>query len=513
MKICILGGGTAGWLAAIWMLRKHPYQHEITVVESSRIPIIGAGEGSTGVFPDAIKSFGISIPEFLLGTKATFKLGIRFHNWQGDGRSYIAPIGNTRTRRDDWDSELIYHCLTQGTDLAHRSTLCGQLAERDLSTVTRDGNCFEIASYHFDGHLVGQFLKSKILDEITLIDSEYQSCVKDGDGNITSIDLANGQTVTADYWIDATGFARILAKEMDMGWVSYRDSLTCDTALPFLLDYQPGETITPVTEARAMNAGWMWQIPIQDRRGCGYVYDSSCISYDEAVKEIEHTVGRPVKIIKTIKFDPGRVQEPFKKNVCAIGLASSFLEPLQATSIHGTIGQLEHLTNSILLGNILPKDDSSYQWSSKRLTEQIDHYADLIHLHYRSGRNDSEFWRKQQSLPMRPTVARLRDTGARRWPHVSDWNIGWAGSGYGVFIYPMLAYGWMNMDNIESILSDQSRARWSRGWQETADYINESLRECVPNTELIHGLRQGFVLPKPAIDPNIALQLHPLLRL
>jgi hypothetical protein len=77
----------------------------------------------------------------------------------------------------------------------------------------------------------------------------------------------------------------------------------------------------------------------------------------------------------------------------------------------------------------------------------------------------------------------------------------------------MLAYGWMNMDNIESILSDRSRARWSQGWQETADYINESLRECVPNTELIHGLRQGFVLPKPAIDPNITLQLHPLLRL
>ena len=511
MKICILGGGTAGWLAASWLLRKHPHQHEITVIESSSIPIIGAGEGSTGSLPEAIESFGISTEEFLLGTKATFKLGIRFHNWQGDGQSYIAPIDNTRTRTEEWDSELIYHCLTRGEKSAYRSTLCGRLAEKDLSTLTRDGKFFEVASYHFDGHLVGQFLKSKILDEITLIDSEYAGCVKDTDGNITSIDLANGQTVTADYWIDATGFARVLVKEMDMGWISYRDSLTCDTAIPFLLDYKPGETISPLTEARAMSAGWMWQIPTQDRRGCGYVYDSSCISYEQAVQEIERTVGQPVKIIKTIKFDPGRVQEPFKKNVAAIGLASSFLEPLQATSIHGTVGQLAQLTNTLLLGNILPKDDSSYQWASKCITTQIDHYADLIHLHYRSGRTDTEFWRKQQSLPMRPVVARIKDTGARRWFHLSDWTIGYGGSGYGVFIYPILAYGWVNLDNIT--VGDNTRQKWAHGWRETADHITQCAEQCVPHTELIHRLQQGFVMPTPRIDPTINLQLHPLLRI
>ena len=163
------------------------------------------------------------------------------------------------------------------------------------------------------------------------------------------------------------------------------------------------------------------------------------------------------------------------------------------------------------MGNILPKDDSCYQWASECITEQIDYYADLIHLHYRSGRNDTEFWRKQQSLPMRPTVARIKDTAARRWMHISDWNIGWGGSGYGVFIYPILAYGWMNLNNIT--VSENTKQKWAQGWRETADYITQCVGECVPHTELIDRLRQGYVNLTPRIDPNINLQLHPLLRL
>ena len=233
MKICIIGGGTAGWLAALWIATQQPNAHEITVVESSKIGIIGAGEGTTGIFADVIhKAFKFDYHEFMDGAKATQKLGIRFHNWKGDGTSFIAPIDNTDAAINDaWDYSLMHLCQKYGRHKAALSTVNGALGSRDLSTIHKDNlRVLPTNAYHFDGHHVGQTLKKKAQAEhnIACIDSEVRQCFKDDRGYITAVKLSNGRMFKADIWVDASGFARVLGKEVDAGWHSYSDFLTCD---------------------------------------------------------------------------------------------------------------------------------------------------------------------------------------------------------------------------------------------------------------------------------------------
>jgi tryptophan halogenase len=509
MKICIIGGGTAGWLAALWIATQQPNSHEITVVESSKIGIIGAGEGTTGIFADIIhKAFKFDYHEFMDGAKATQKLGIRFHNWKGDGTSFIAPIDNTDAAINDaWDYSLMHLCQKYGRHKAALSTVNGALGSRDLSTIHKDNlRVLPTNAYHFDGHQVGQTLKKKAQAEhnIPCIDSEVRQCFKDDRGYITAVKLSNGRMFKADIWVDASGFSRVLGKEVDAGWHSYSDFLTCDRAMPFIKPHKT--TISPLTEAYAMNSGWQWNIPTQERLGCGYVYDSRFCSDDQALQELEQHWGEKIDPIKIIKFDPGRVERPFCKNVASIGLAGSFLEPLQATSIHGTLGHLHHLTARWLRPQGVTPEGLITDELNNKVNQGVDHCADLIQVHYRSGRTDTEFWQHQQSLPLRPHVNYIQQLTQHRWPEIHDWYAGEGSVGYGVFIYPMLEYGWLNsvIATQETMLPQGHLEKFEK--EQT--FINRVLADAMPHTELITRIRNNTLLPTTDVNS----QLHPLLR-
>jgi tryptophan halogenase len=507
MRICIIGGGTAGWLAALYINRRQP-SHVVTVIESSRIPIIGAGEGSTGTFADLIHNhLGIDLEDFMLKTGATQKMGIRFDNWKGDGRQFIGPIDNTHTCNINvpWDTQLMHHCLHgPGREKAHLSTICGSLADRSLSSANRyTSEIAQCSSYHFDGHRVGQYFKEVAVGRgVGVIDSEYLHCVKDEQGFITSVKLVNQQIIEADLWIDATGFARVLGNEVDAGWHSYSDSLSCNRAMPFLLPHS--EVIAPLTEAQALSSGWMWRIPTQERRGCGYVYDSNFLSDDQALQELEQTLGRSVDPIRVIKFDPGRTERSFCKNVISIGLAGSFLEPLQATSIHGTLVQLDYMMTFWLRDHGGPVSEQQNNMINQKINQMVDHFADLIQLHYRSGRSDTEFWKYQQTdIALRPQLEYIKDVSKHRWPNYYDWNTGYGIIGYGVFIYPMLEYDWINFDNVK-IVNEKTKLEYEKDIKFIQSVVNNS----ITHTELVHRLQKGYVKPQP----NIINSLHPLLK-
>lgn len=515
MKICIIGGGTAGWLAANYINLIQP-SHKICVIESTKIGIIGAGEGSTGVFTNLLHGgLKIDFQDFLVGAGATQKLGIRFHNWKGDGRSFIAPIDNTTTGDVDrygWDTSLMYHLKLYGNANAYSSTVNGVLAAKGLSTVHNNKKLLaDTHSYHFDGHKVGQFLKGvlqkKLGNELELIDSEVVDVKKDEQGNVSSVKLSNGQDLAADIWIDASGFARVLSRHMNNGWHSYQGYLNCNTAIPFLLPHQ--DRIDPLTEAYAMNAGWMWQIPTQERRGCGYVFDRNFISEDQAIGEVEQRLSTKIDPIKVIKFEPGRCERTFVKNTVAIGLTQSFLEPLQATSIHGTIGILYTMINFWLRPNSIATEQEAEKLNIK-VASAVDHFADLIQLHYKSDRNDTEFWRAVQSLPERPFLTYLREVGARRWVSGHDWTRGF-GAGYGVFIYPLIEYGWVgnNLDIDDSIGMTLSSIQ--EKYQSEQRLIQNIEQYALDHTVLVNRLKnnQSIMDTSRMIDPNL---LHPLLR-
>ena len=507
MKICVIGGGTAGWMAALFIAREQP-GHTITVVESSKVGIIGTGEGSTGLFAEVIRNiFKIHFEEFMVNTGATQKMGIRFRNWRGDGRSYIAPLDNTETVSHQVDASLIHHCRHgAGAKQAHLSTLGGVLAASSRSSIRLNrGELVPVHSYHFDGHQVGQYFKRLTTQQgVEVIDAEYESCTRDERGNITTVRLTNGVTVAADVWVDATGFARVLGKVVDAGWHSYGDDFTCDRALPFHLPHD-GQ-IDPLTEADALSAGWMWRIPLQARRGCGYVFDSHFLTPDQAQEEIEQTLGCKIDPIKVIKFDSGRVERTFSHNVVSLGLAGNFLEPLQATNIHGTIMQLSYMTEAWMRphGIAGPHQSASL---NECINQGFDYFADLIQIHYRSGRTDTEFWRHQQSIPPRPRLEYLKELCEHRWPNTRDWNVNFSGATYGVCIYPMLEYGWLDRAIALQPFKDPEAARMS--YEREQQSLLSFQSEAMDNTELIRRLRTGRILQQTAapMSANIKIQL------
>ena len=517
MKITIIGGGTAGWLSALWITKLLP-QHRVTVIESSKIDIIGVGEGTTGKFLDIIQNitgpFGIDEAEFIRETEATQKMGIRFTNWQGRNETWIAPIDNTPSMHAPRDWSLINHWQKYGLKGLHTSTICGTLADQNLSSISRDlKGTYGQNAYHFDGHLVGRYFKKlagPLLEQ--LIDSEVVGHELDSRGNLARIKLANDTWLASDYWIDCSGFARVLAPAVDPGWHSYRDTLTCDSTLLFQTQHwHLRDTIEPLTGARAMSAGWRFRIPTQRRYGNGYVFDSSVITADQALAELQ-AENPKIEPRRVVKFDSGRLERPYSRNVAFIGLSAVFLEPLQATSIHGTIAQLEYLEHNILRAAELPRGSWELDTTNSAINQTFDQYADLVHLHYRSGRTDTEFWRRQtHDVEIRPRVAHLRELANRRWPLPSDFYLQRGTAGYPVFIYPILAYGWVNMSAVEANLPPGGRSY--------PDYysVKDQLRElCLPHSQLIGSALQGKLktltqlkMPRPQ-QPQT--RLHPLLR-
>lgn len=387
--VVVVGGGTAGWLAAMMIgdaaARMSPGTR-ITVIESSKIGVIGVGEGSTAVFRQMLRHFGLDEEEFLRETGATIKLGIRHRDWRRVGHSYDGPIDDP-------------HLVAPGVALDRYAVAAGRpVTEAHLFQHLLDGNRGPYAlkdgrrvpvgpfhhAFHFDQALVGQWLRRKA-KRISLIDDQVTGVEKGGAG-IVALTLESGRRVTGDFFVDCSGFRRRLISEMGPTWVGYGDVLPINRALPFWIDLEDGAEIAPCTLAWAQKNGWMWGIPTQGRIGAGYVYSDRHISPEGARAEIEAALGHRIEPRGDIRIDAGRMAEGWIGNVLATGLAGSFLEPLEATSIHGTIVQLMMFTE--WLGR--PDGRARYNAAFAR---QVDDFRDFVRLHYVTERRDSEFWR------------------------------------------------------------------------------------------------------------------------
>lgn len=390
MKIVIVGGGTAGWIAAYFLAKAQPKKHSITVIESSKLGIIGAGEGSTGTMVELLNGtyfdFKVDINKFLEETDGTRKTGILHKNWNGKGYGYFAPIDATPSWYAYQDYLFKYVLGNFGREKMHLASPIGIEFEKKQFD--------NIYACHFDGHKVGRFFKKMCEEDgVVNIDSVVKTVKLNHEGEVSSLELDNGIVVDGDFFIDCTGFARVLMKEVGIGWHSYAEFLPVNTAMPFLLDYEPGETPLPVTTATALSSGWMWDIPLKTRRGCGYVFDKNFISREDAQAEVEKYLGKKVSPIKWIEFESGRSETFWEKNVLTLGLSSAFVEPLEATSIHSTIIQLLMFEKEYLL-DTKEKSVTEYNRSSynTKITRLYDSLMEFISFHYQGGRTDTPFW-------------------------------------------------------------------------------------------------------------------------
>ena len=465
MKIVIVGGGTAGWMAALkflqWSSHQFETKTEIQVIESSKIGIIGAGEGSTGALTDFIWEivfghFGENHMDFLKETGSTLKLGIRFKDWNGVGTEYLSPIEPPTTKQNNVDVALLHHIFEGKPHLACDT---GYLMDKGLSTYFHNKESYTGGhSYHFDAHKVGQYFKKIALKHgASVIDSEVLDLNRNSiDGSLKSVKLSNGETIEGDFWIDCSGFNKVLIGPMGGGWESYSDYLPTNTAIPYLHPHDGYPALE--TLAWAQKNGWMWQIPTNERFGCGYVFSDYFTTEDEALDELQKTTGRKIEPLRTIKFEAGRLKNFWVKNVVATGLASGFLEPLQATSIHTTLIQTYLLTEHFFIGNkdALLAETISEDYN-KKLRKLYDDFRDLIQIHYVTKRKDSEFWNYCRNvLPKTDEVKKLLEISKYRSPSLLDYDFYYGVSGWGVMSWTLAGLGLITKETVQKQLLNLS---------------------------------------------------------
>lgn len=470
MKVVIIGGGTAGWLAASFLEStnqhftklKKPKKFEVTLVESPNVPIIGAGEGSTGLLADLVNkrftNIGINERDFLYETESTLKLGIHFKDWKHPNHSYLSPLQPTSTVLANID---LYLLAFKAFGNTHDSSFLGHLMSKGYSTYkTNKKQGVDLHSYHFDAHKVGEYFKKMCTSAGTKYKlGEVKSLNKNSEtGKLESINLLDGSLMEADFWIDCSGFSKVLVKDMECGWVSYENSLPVNSALPYIHQYKQDEDVWPETLAWAQNSGWMWQIPTQTRYGCGYVYCDKFVNQDQALQELEKTTGRKIDPIRNIKFDVGRLNKFWVNNVVGVGLSSGFLEPLQATAIHTIILQMD------LLMNFLGSDAESYKSASIFYNDYIakiyDDNRDLLQLHYLTGREDTPFWKFcKYELEKTPKVQYVRDISKFKSPSFLEFSLEHGGASWAVWCWTIMGLDIVDKDVALKTLNDNSSER------------------------------------------------------
>jgi tryptophan halogenase len=405
ISIGIAGGGTAGLVASL-MLRTAFPRSEITVIASSDIGIVGVGEGSTEHWRKFLMNCDINVNEMVANSMATHKYGIRFKDWSLKHPDYFHSVSGDENVYA-WGlfpvyMELMKRELLLTNETSSRGLFSGEINAENLHNATNQ--------FHFDTFKLNQYL-TRVASRrgVKFIDAVISHPEINETGHVTKVNIENGVAVEADFWIDATGFRRVLSSAIqNTEWRSFSEYLMMDSAFAFPTESDPSGNIYTFTWARALSSGWAWEIPTQERRGNGYVYCSQFISEDEAVKEISSSViGREIEPVRTFRFDAGHLHQAWVKNVCAVGLAAAFVEPLEATSIGSTIQQIEMLIPYI--ASYGPNHWASQKSYNKSFNIMMDNILTMIRLHYISDRRDTPFWQAAAEMPVNDTLQELLD--------------------------------------------------------------------------------------------------------
>lgn len=412
-KIAIVGGGTAGLITAIILRKTYP-NLKIDLIESDKIGIVGVGEGSTEHWNSFISACDINISDLLRETDATFKYGINFVDWNGDGENYIQTVSSAFNIESQTHSKFVYSWLISTG--ATPKELVHPYVEKSLHRKPY----WSVNQFHFNTFKLNKFLHN-ICEErnINIIKAEIEQVNLAEDGSVKDLLTTDGQTLSYEFYVDSTGMHRLLLqKSMGIKWKSYQKYLPVNSALAFPTERT--DIIPSWTLAKAMKAGWLWRIPTQDRYGNGYVFNNQFLDFDSAQKEVEELYGHPIEPGKKITFDAGCLEKSWHKNCVAIGLSSSFIEPLEASSIGCSIQQAVLL--GPLLSSYVPGNTYSERIFNIESDEILENILDFVALHYVVKRNDTPFWRAIKDLPRPPGLEEKLDIFKHKMPTKGDFE-------------------------------------------------------------------------------------------
>ncbi|WP_303828313.1 tryptophan halogenase family protein [Asticcacaulis taihuensis] len=398
----IVGGGTAGWMAAACLARlllRTPGPQKVSLVESEDIPTIGVGEATVPSIQDMLRYLNIDEADFVDATDATYKLAIRFRDWSGPGSDFFHGFGELGPTIDNLP--LFQHWLREkiaGAPVPPLSDLSmsAQLAlhNRFAKPTTNGNSPLYMAgyAYHFDAGKVAQYLRGYAEAKgVRRIEGRIIEVTQDDQGDIAGLRLADGREIAGDFFIDCSGFAGLLiGKTLGSDYEDWSHWLPCDRAVA--MPTQGLRPIAPYTLVTARAAGWTWRIPLLSRLGNGYVYASRFCDDETARQTLTDAVdSAPVAEPRLLRFTPGRRRHPWLRNCLSLGLASGFLEPLESTSIHLIFANLfrffDYFPRTVDCATLS-------QGFNARSVREIEEIRDFLILHYKaSPRRDTDFWR------------------------------------------------------------------------------------------------------------------------
>ena len=406
-RIAIVGGGTAGWMAAAMLARVlEKRAPTITLVESEQIGTVGVGEATIPPIRSFNGLLGIDEDDFVRRTKATFKLGIEFRNWARLGHQYIHPFGKYGITIDR--VAFHHHWLRSraagDTTPLHEFSVSACAAYRDKFTRPVEDPRLILSSlsyaFHFDAGLYAAYLRRYAEARgVTRVEGKVLDVELRGeDGFIRALRLEGDRRIEADLFIDCSGFQGLLIEQaLKTGYEDWTRWLPCDRAVAI-----PSESVSPLnayTRSTAHAAGWQWRIPLQHRIGNGHVYCSRFVSDDEATATLLANLdGKPLADPRLLRFTTGRRRKFWNRNCIALGLAGGFLEPLESTSIHLIQSGLTQLAAVFPDTSFDPIDAAEY---NRLQIAEFDRVRDFLILHYKmNARDDAPLWRQCRQMPI-----------------------------------------------------------------------------------------------------------------
>lgn len=387
--VVIVGGGTAGLVSSLLLKEFFP-TYNVKLLKSSDIGIIGVGEGSTEHWQFFMDKVSMDVYNLINETDATIKYGILFKDWKEKNTSYSHSVTINDNPRDPSGYLPLFDQLIF-KDKDNPYILSGNFDK----FVKEKSVAFQLLSsnqYHFDTHKLNVFLQKECIKKGIIIEEHYIEDIKlDKNGNIKTLINNKKEKIKGDFFIDCTGFKRLLSSKLNSKFISYKKYLPVNRAITLSTPLNLNKGIEPYTQAIALSSGWYWRIPTQTRYGNGYVFSDEYITSDNALKEFNIALNTNFDSpIKDIKFEAGRIDKFWNKNCVSIGLSSGFIEPLEAQSIGFSIIQAYSVVEYLNTWLENPKISEKY---NNEIINSFNNTVDYIQLHYFSQRTDSKFWK------------------------------------------------------------------------------------------------------------------------
>ena len=424
-KILIVGGGTAGWMAACALNQAVQVAGaRVELIESEEIGTVGVGEATVPTIRRFNQDIGVDEAAFLKATQGSFKLGIEFRDWSRPGSRFFHGFGDFVINAGPFST--LNHWLVardlageeavgsfDGYHMAAAMAYAGRFAAPDSDP--RSPYFYLNYAFHFDAGLYARFLRAKAETEGVV---RHEGRIGGVDlhpetGFVQSLRLSDGRVLTADLFVDCSGFAALLAdKALGERFIDYGHWLPVDRA--WAVPCAGAGPLLPYTRATALEAGWQWRIPLQHRTGNGYVFSSAYLDEEKARERLMGNLdGAALGEPRLLRFKTGRRERAWVRNCVSIGLSSGFIEPLESTAISLIQGGIARLINLLPDLDFNPRLAQEY---NRIQALEFDRIRDFIILHYAlNGRDDGDFWRylREMALPdsLSERIETFRETG------------------------------------------------------------------------------------------------------